>query len=118
MSEKKRKKEVRWEATGSELRSGARKYVHVIIQELKKSDAFSTIDVAKNIVMMGYAMGVIAGKVSDYGVEGYTLLLNGIKLSLDVEERKEKMLYAIWDKDGDLHSSEEGYRTEKGKNHD
>ncbi len=118
MSEKKRQKKVSWETTGSEVRSGARKYVHVIIQELEKLDAVSTIDAAKNIVMMGYAMGVIAGKLSDWGVEGYTLLLDGIKLSLDVEERKEKMLYAIWDKNGDLHSSEEGYRIEKGEIHD
>ena len=114
MSEKKRLKEVRWETTGSEVRSGARKYVQVIFQELVKLDAVSITDVAKNIVMMGYAMGVIAGKLSDCGVEGYTLLLDGIKLSLDFEGRKEKMLYAIWDKNGDLHSSEEGYRMEKG----
>ena len=88
--------------------------MEAMVPVLEKVEKIGTIEIVKNFVMMGYAMGVIAGILSDCGVEGYTLLLDGIKLSLDFEGRKEKMLYAIWDKNGDLHSSEEGYRMEKG----
>ena len=77
-------------------------------------DASDPMAVGKNMVYMGYAMGVIAGKSSDVGIEGFTILLNGIKISLKGEDRKEKMQFAIWDKEGDLHTSEEGYYTEKG----
>ena len=104
-----------WESSLGEIRRGAIKYVEAMVKVMEATvDASDPMAVGKNMVYMGYAMGVIAGKSSDVGIEGFTLLLNGIKISLKGEDRKEKMQFAIWDKEGDLHTSEEGYYTEKG----
>lgn len=104
-----------WESSLGEIRRGAIKYVEGMVKVMEATvDASDPMAVGKNMVYMGYAMGVIAGKSSDVGIEGFTLLLNGIKISLKGEDRKEKMQFAIWDKEGDLHTSEEGYYTEKG----
>lgn len=104
-----------WESSLGEIRRGAIKYVEAMAKVMEATvDASDPMSVGKNIVYMGYAMGVIAGKSSDVGIEGFTLLLNGIKISIKGEDRKEKMQFAIWDKEGDLHTSEEGYYTEKG----
>lgn len=108
-------KEGVWESSLGEIRRGAIKYVEAMVKVMEATvDASEPMAVGKNMVYMGYAMGVIAGKSSDVGIEGFTLLLNGIKISLKGEDRKEKMQFAIWDKEGDLHTSEEGYYTEKG----
>lgn len=104
-----------WESSFGEIRRGAIKYVEAMVKVMEATvDASDPMAVGKNMVYMGYAMGVIAGKSSDVGIEGFTLLLNGIKISIKGEDRKEKMQFAIWDKEGDLHTSEEGYYTEKG----
>ena len=104
-----------WESSLGEIRRGAIKYVGAMVKVMEATvDGSDPMAVGKNMVYMGYAMGVIAGKSSDVGIEGFTLLLNGIKISLKGEDRKEKMQFAIWDKEGDLHTSEEGYYTEKG----
>lgn len=104
-----------WESSLGEIRRGGIKYVEAMVKVMEATvDASDPMAVGKNMVYMGYAMGVIAGKSSDVGIEGFTLLLNGIKISLKGEDRKEKMQFAIWDKEGDLHTSEEGYYTEKG----
>lgn len=104
-----------WKSSLGEIRRGAIKYVEAMVKVMEATvDASDPMAVGKNMVYMGYAMGVIAGKSSDVGIEGFTLLLNGIKISLKGEDRKEKMQFAIWDKEGDLHTSEEGYYTEKG----
>ena len=104
-----------WESSLGEIRRGAIKYIEAMVKVMEATvDASDPMAVGKNMVYMGYAMGVIAGKSSDVGIEGFTLLLNGIKISLKGEDRKEKMQFAIWDKEGDLHTSEEGYYTEKG----
>lgn len=104
-----------WESSLGEIRRGAIKYVEAMAKVMEATvDASDPMAVGKNMVYMGYAMGVIAGKLSDVGIEGFTLLLNGIMISMQCEDREEKMQYAIWDKEGDLHTSEEGYYTEKG----
>ena len=104
-----------WESSLGEIRRGGIKYVEAMVKVMEATvDASDPMAVGKNMVYMGYAMGVIAGKSSDVGIEGFTLLLNGIKISLKGEDRKEKIQFAIWDKEGDLHTSEEGYYTEKG----
>ena len=104
-----------WESSLGEIRRGAIKYVEAVAKVMEATvDASDPMAVGKNMVYMGYAMGVIAGKSSDVGIEGFTLLLNGIMISMQGEDREEKMQYAIWDKEGDLHTSEEGYYTEKG----
>lgn len=106
-----------WHGTFGEVRRGASRYVHAVVKPMEELEIFEKIDIqsiAKEMVFMGYAMGVMAGKYSDMGIEGFTLLLKGIKLSLEGEDRKEKILYGIYDKNGVLHTSEEGYRKEKG----
>ena len=104
-----------WESSVGEIRRGAIKYVEAMAKVMEATvDASDPMAVGKNMVYMGYAMGVIAGKSSDVGIEGFTLLLNGIKISLKGEDRKEKMQFAVWDKEGDLHTSEEGYYTKEG----
>lgn len=108
-------KEGVWESSVGEIRRGAIKYVEAMAKVMEATvDASDPMAVGKNMVYMGYAMGVIAGKSSDVGIEGFTLLLNGIKISLKGEDRKEKMQFAIWDREGDLHTSEEGYYTKEG----
>lgn len=104
-----------WESSLGEIRRGAVKYVEAWGKVMEATvDASDLMAVGKNMVYMGYAMGVIAGKSSDVGIEGFTLLLNGIKISLTGEQRKEKMQFAVWDREGDLHTSEEGYYTKEG----
>ena len=104
-----------WKSSLEEIRRGGIKYVEAMVKVMEKTvDASDPMAVAKNMVYMGYAMGVIAGKSSDVGIEGFSLLLNGIKISLEGEERKEKIQFAVWDKEGGLHTSEEGYYTKKG----
>ena len=116
MSEKKHYKRIEWRTTNREMREGSAKYVEAIAKILEKlSSARNPMEVlAKEIVLMGYAVGVIAGKASDAGIVAYVLLLDGIMLSLHGEERKEKMIYAIWDQNGVLYSSEEGAHVEEG----
>lgn len=104
-----------WETSLGEVRQGAIKYVEAMANAMEATvDASDPMAVAKNMIYMGYAVGVIAGKSSDVGIEGFTLLLNGIKISLTGEQRKEMMQFAIWDKGGDLHTSEEGFYTKEG----
>lgn len=114
MSEKNNFERVEWQCTLGEIRTGARKYVGAMTKVLEGLKINNPISVGKEMVFMGYAMGVIAGKFSDIGIEGFTLLFNGVKISLEGEDRKEKVVFAVWAKDGNLHTSEEGFRTEKG----
>ena len=103
-----------WESTGSEIRAGADKYVEAIIHILEKMDKHTDpIEVGKEVVLMGYAVGVVAGKMSEAGLEGFTMILQGVELSMVLEERKEKMQYAVWDKDGELHTSDEMFKVVK-----
>lgn len=104
-----------WEATLGEVRRGAIKYVDAIVKTMEtKVDESDPRAVGKEMVYLGYAIGVVAGKSSDCGFEGFTLALNGIKISLTGEQRNEKIQFAIWDREGDLHTSEEGYYTKEG----
>ena len=104
-----------WETSLGEIRQGAIKYVEAMANVMEATvDASDPMSVAMNMFYMGYAVGVIAGKSSDVGIECFTLLLNGIKFSLTGEQRKEMMQFAIWDKRGDLHTSEEGFYTKEG----
>lgn len=93
----------------AELRQGALRYVDALAGVLKQVvvDDKPLHQVASEMLQIGYAAGVIAGKMSDVGIEGFTLLLRGIELSMSVEERAERMQYAVWDKDGDLRTSDE-----------
>lgn len=103
-----------WSSTGSEIRAGAKKYVEAIIHILEKMDMHTDpIEVGKEVVYMGYAMGVVAGKMSDVGLEGFTMALQGMEISMILGERKEKMQYAVWDKNGDLHTSDDAFKVVK-----
>lgn len=93
----------------AELRQGASRYVDAfagVLDQVVAGDK-PLHQIATEILQMGYAVGVVAGKLSDVGIEGFTLILRGIELSMSVEERAERMQYAVWDKDGDLHTSDE-----------
>ena len=114
MKENDQYRRLEWQTTMGEVRQGAIKYVEAMVHVMEELKDAGPIALAKEMTKMGFAMGVIAGKYSDVGIEGYTLLLNGIMISLDAEDRKEKMQFAVWDKDGDLHTSDEGFRVEKG----
>lgn len=115
MSEKGRFKRGVWVSSIGEIRKGATKYVEAMVKVMEEMDDESNpLAVGMNLIYIGYAVGVIAGKTSDVGIEGFTSLLNGIRISLKGEDREEKIQYAIWDKEGDLHTSEEGYHTEEG----
>ena len=93
----------------AELRQGASRYVAALagVMEQVVGDDKPLHQVASEMLQMGYAVGVVAGKFSDVGIEGFTLLLRGIELSMQVEERAERIQYAVWDKDGDLHTSDD-----------
>ncbi|MBQ6228051.1 MAG: hypothetical protein IJK08_05790 [Prevotella sp.] len=93
----------------AELRQGASRYVGALTGVLEQvvADDKPLHRTAKEMIQIGYAAGVVAGKLSDVGIEGFTLLLRGIELSMSVEERAERMQYAVWDKDGDLHTSDD-----------
>lgn len=100
--------------TSSEIRAGAQKYVEAIIHILEKMDKHTgPFEFGKEVVFMGYAVGVVAGKMSDVGLEGFTMVLQGVEMSMVLEKRKEKMQYAVWDKDGELHTSDEMFKVDK-----
>ena len=106
----KRYHEVHMEIGSAELRQGASRYVGDFIEVMKEqvvADDKPLHQMAKEMIQIGYAAGVVAGKMSDVGIEGFTLLLRGIELSMQVEERVERMQYAVWDKDGNLHTSDD-----------
>ena len=103
-----------WSSTGSEIRADAKKYLDAIAQVLEKMDEnIDPIGVGKEVVFMGYAVGVVAGMISDIELEGFTMILQGVEMSMLLEERKEKMQYAVWDKNGDLHTSDESFKVVK-----
>lgn len=103
-----------WACTGSEIRAGASKYVDAIIHILEKMDKHSgPTEFGKEVLFMGYAVGVVAGKMSDVGLEGFTMILQGVEMSMVLEKRKEKMQYAVWDNEGDLHTSDEMFKVVK-----
>ena len=114
MSEKKGFEKKRFETSLVEVKQGAVRYIDAISKVLEKVDGTDLLTLGKEIVHMGYAMGVIAGLSSNCGIEGFTLLLNGIKLSLTGESREEEIHFAIWDIEGNLHTSEEGFQIKKG----
>lgn len=93
----------------AELRQGALRYVDALAGVMKQVEAGDKPlhQVASEMLQMGYAAGVVAGMLSDVGIEGFTLLLRGIELSMKVEERAECMQYAVWDRNGDLHTSDD-----------
>lgn len=94
----------------AELRQGASMYVGAfseVMKEQVEANDKPMHQMAKEMIQIGYAAGVVAGQISDVGIEGFTLLLRGIELSMQVEERAERMQYAVWDKDGNLHTSDD-----------
>ena len=98
------------EIGSAELRQGASRYVGDFIEVMKEqveANDKPLHQMAKEMVQIGYAAGVVAGKMSDVGIEGFTLLLRGIELSMQVEKRAERMQYAVLDKDGNLHTSDD-----------
>ncbi len=103
-----------WSSTIGDVRKESVKYVEAMVKVMEKIDTSDPMAIGMNMVYIGYAAGVFAGKTNDCGVEGFTSLLNGIMISMQGEDREEKMQWAIWDKEGDLHTSEEGCYTEKG----
>lgn len=105
----KRYHEGHMEIGSAELRQGASRYVDALIGVLKQvvADDKPLHQMAKEMIQIGYAAGVVAGETSDVGIEGFTLLLRGIELSMQVEERAERMQYAVWDKNGNLHTSDD-----------
>ena len=98
------------EIGSAELRQGASRYVGDFIEVMKEqveANDKTLHQMAKEMVQIGYAAGVVAGKMSDVGIEGFTLLLRGIELSMQVEKRAERMQYAVWDKESNLHTSDD-----------
>lgn len=114
MSDKKKMKAFRVDMTASEFRKGGSKYVEAIVKVLEESKPVNPIELGKEISFIGYAVGVIAGKCGDVGMAGLTMVMNAIQISLVVEERKEEMQFAVWEKNGELHTSEEGWITREG----
>lgn len=118
MSDKKKFERKEWSLTAEEIKRGAKKYIDAIagaMEKEQKGDAEQTIEIAaKEMAKMGYALGKIAGISSDIGLEGFTMVLTGMKIYLDIEDRKEKMQYAVWDKYGMLHTSDEAFQKKKG----
>ena len=114
MNEKKGYKIVKLNISLNELRQGSCKYLESIIKVLEKIDKQDASSLAKDMTFLGYAIGVIAGKLSDEGIGGFQIILNAIKISLNGEKRKEEINYAIWDKDGTLWTSEEAFRMQEG----
>lgn len=114
MSEKKGFENLRFERSWGDIRRGAVRYVDVMTWVWEQNVGPDVISVGKELQCMGYALGVFAGKYSDFGIEGFTLALSGVSISLKGENRKEEIHFAIWDINGNLHTSEEGFRTEKG----
>ena len=102
-----------WNTSLGEVRKGAVKYVEAIVSKLENLERKDPFTAAKELSYMGYAVGVVAGGLSDMGIEGFTLVLNGIMASLKGEERKEEMMYAVWDKNGDMHTSDESWKVKK-----
>lgn len=98
--------------TKKEIMEGARKYIEAILPVIKevydKGDGrLSASDCAKELMYLGCAMGDIAAAYSDLGIEGYTAVLQGMEVFLTIGGRKEKMQYAVWDKEGNLHTSDD-----------
>jgi len=99
--------------TKKEVMAGARKYIDAILPVIKdvydKKDngRLSASDCAKELLYIGCAMSDVAAAYSDLGIEGYTTVLQGMDLALTIGERKEKMQYAVWDKEGNLHTSDD-----------
>lgn len=103
-----------WHDSMADLRSRARKYVNAWAEVLQQIGDTDTEGMVKEMSAMGYATGLMAGKLSDVGIEGFTLILVGISLSITGEDRVEKMQFAVWVKKGGLHTSEESFELKKG----
>lgn len=114
MSEKKGYIRERFDGTLGDIKRRAKRYVDVFVDVLENADGQSASDFVAEMLSVGYAIGVIAGNCSEVGIEGFNLVLNGMRMSLQGEDRKEEIQFAIWDKFGNLHTSEEGFRLEKG----
>lgn len=118
MSDKKKMKEFRIEMTASEFRKGGSKYVEAIAKVLEESKPVNPVNpialLGKEISFIGYAVGVIASKCGDVGIAGLTMVMNAIQISLVIEGRKEEMQFAVWEENGELHTSEEGWIIREG----
>ena len=114
MNEKKGYKIVELNTSLNELRKGSCKYLDSIIKVLEKIEEENASSLAKDMTFLGYAIGVIAGRLSDVGIGGFQIILSAIKMSLNGEKRKEEINVAIWDKDGTLWTSEELFRIQEG----
>lgn len=115
MSKDDKYKKIKVVLSSQKLRRSAKKYIKAIEDVLE--GCISSSDPANGpieVLSMGYAMGVVAATLSDLGTEGYTLLLDGMAASMHVEERKEKLMYAVLDKNGILHTSDECFTIVKG----
>lgn len=102
-----------WHSSMSDIKSRAKKYVIAcaeVLQKIGDTDA----EVVKEMSAMGYALGLLSGKLSDCGIEGFTLTLGGMALSIVGEERAEKIQWAVWDKEGGLHTSDESFEIKEG----
>lgn len=99
--------------TKKEMMAGARKYIDAILPVIKEvydkkdNGRLSALDCAKELFNLGFAMGDVAAAYSDLGIEGYTAVLQGMEIFLMIGERKEEMQYAVWDKEGNLHTSDD-----------
>ena len=114
MSDKGKMKSELVEMKASEIRQGAAKYVDAIVEVLEKNIAPNPITVGKELTYIGYAAGLIASKCGDIGMGGLTALMDAIQLSLKIEKRKEEIQYAVWEENGELHTSEEGWKIMEG----
>lgn len=103
-----------WHSSMSDLKSRAKKYVNAWAEVLQKIGDTDAEGMVKEMSAMGYALGLMSGKLSDCGIEGFTLTLGGMVLSIVGEERAEKIQWAVWDKNGGLHTSDESFEIKEG----
>ena len=98
-----------------EIREGAKKYILAFINLNKELDESDLKKIGAEAVYLGYAMGVIGAAYNERGVEGYSMMLNAMNIAIHAEKRKEAIMFAVWDKYGNLYTSDEGFKQEGGE---
>ena len=99
----------------NEIRKGATKYILAFLKLNEELDESDVKKIGEEAVYLGYAMGVIGAAYNDRGIEAYSLILNAMNIAIHAEERKEAMQFAVWDKYGNLYTSDEGFKQEGGE---
>ena len=114
MSEDKKKMTgLRVSMSNNELKELADKYIMRIAEILESKKEGGVREMMKELMAIGYAVGVIGRGTTHVGVIGFPALLNGIIFSMIDFGWKEKMQYAYWDEKGNLYTSDDTYEVRK-----